>query len=140
MIITATAALIVIGSVALVAYLATRGGGGSAKPPVDPKPPAGAARISFSSAETPLGTVKRSWRVDGRLVVSTVTVRNDTDAPTAGRHLEVIPKQMASSAASITSTPAHVVVEDDPVLGWDLNIPAHGSVWSRTRPSPARSP
>ena len=69
--------------------------------------------------QSPLGTVRRKLEVgaNGHLV-GTIKIKNTTKAPTTGRYTEVVPKALAASSEEIRSTPKHVVIKKDPVIGW----------------------
>lgn len=83
-----------------------------------------ATRLAFAAESTPLGELTREWVVADGELTATLEFDNTTDAPTTGRHTEVVPKSMAASASLISSAPAHIVIKEDPVIAWDLTVAA----------------
>ena len=87
-----------------------------------------ATETVFDLEPTPLGELTRTWTVTDLQLDSTLVFNNTTGAPTTGRYYEVIPKSMAVTADLITSESPHTVIKNDPVIAWDVTIPAGQSV------------
>lgn len=107
--------------VALVGFVALRNDSGTDTVETAAPEPEG-VKVDFPPESTHLGTVQRTWEVDDATLVSTVVIDNEGDAPTAGRHYEVVPKEVAATADLITSTPEHTVIKADPVVAWDVAL------------------
>ena len=82
---------------------------------------------AFTEETTPFGQLARTWAIEGTDLVGKLVVTNSTAADTTGRHYEVVPKSLAATADLIVSEPAHIVIENDPVIAWDLVVPAGGT-------------
>ncbi|MGB6057745.1 MAG: hypothetical protein WBF71_05735 [Microthrixaceae bacterium] len=78
--------------------------------------------VEFTDAATPVGTVSRTWAVDGETLVGELVVANRTDKAVSGKHYEVVPKSLVPKASAIRSEPAHQVIKDDPVIAWDISL------------------
>ncbi|MGQ0802724.1 MAG: prealbumin-like fold domain-containing protein [Actinomycetota bacterium] len=123
-----TALALVVAGILAVAAVSDRGG--------DKSTPAGGAPsepVRFVFDEVPVApgaTVERGWALrgpDGSRFDGTLTFSNSTGTPVAVSHTEVIPKALASSVDDIEFEPAPVVVEADPVVRFDVTVPANGT-------------
>ncbi len=104
--------------VALVAVLVTRGGPDTPDTGKDPKVTE-APELAFPATDTDIGKVTRLWTVDDGTFTGKVAVANTTDAPVSGRHVEVIPKSLATDGAQVTFAPEVAeVIAADPIVAW----------------------
>lgn len=94
-----------------------------------------AARYTFATVTTPEGAeVTRVWELqgdDGDEFVGTLEFVNPTDAPLATSFTEVIPKAIAPDVGDLTFQPQPTVVDPDPVVRYEVTIPAGGSFTAR---------
>lgn len=81
-----------------------------------------APTVEFSDVTSPVGTVSRTWTGEGETLVAHLVVVNRSHEAVSGRHYEVLPKSLVESAGDVESEPAHVVIEDDPVIAWDVEL------------------
>ncbi|MGH8984182.1 MAG: prealbumin-like fold domain-containing protein, partial [Acidimicrobiia bacterium] len=105
------------------------GAGGSAA--------AGPAELTFDTISlAPGATVERAWSLagnEGTRFEGTLTFANTTGERIAVSHTEVIPKSLAASVDDIAFEPAPVVIEADPVVRFDVDIPADGTATATYR-------
>ncbi|MGB3410751.1 MAG: hypothetical protein WBA45_06095 [Microthrixaceae bacterium] len=78
--------------------------------------------VEFTDTATPVGTVSRTWTVDGDALIGELVIANRTDKSVSGQHYEVVPKSLVPKASAIKSEPAHKVIKDDPVIAWDISL------------------
>lgn len=90
------------------------------------------ARFAFDEIPVAAGaTAERGWTLggsEGSRFVGKLTFSNSTGAPLDISHTEVIPKALASSVDDIEFEPDPVVLETDPVVRFDVTVPANGTV------------
>ncbi|MDX6286014.1 MAG: hypothetical protein QOG53_1499 [Frankiales bacterium] len=89
----------------------------------------------FSDASNAVVRASRAWQLDkrGTTINAATIIRNLTAKATHLTDLEVIPKQLATNVGQVHLTPGFVVLEADPVVRYDVTIPANGVVtiaWS----------
>ncbi|MFO1538636.1 MAG: hypothetical protein ACKOVH_12590, partial [Actinomycetota bacterium] len=89
-----------------------------------------AARYTFPTTSTPEGAeVSRTWELrgaDGDRFVGRLVLTNPRPTAVAVRVTETIPKAIAPSVQQIRFRPQPIVVQADPVVRYDVTIPAGG--------------
>ncbi|MBM3693292.1 MAG: hypothetical protein FJW77_08385 [Actinobacteria bacterium] len=89
-----------------------------------------AARYTFPTTSTPEGAeVSRTWELrgaDGDRFVGRLVLTNPRPTAVAVRVTETIPKAIAPSVQQIRFRPQPIVVQADPVVRYDVIIPAGG--------------
>ncbi|MET0458864.1 MAG: cadherin-like domain-containing protein [Ilumatobacteraceae bacterium] len=83
---------------------------------------------TFDPEAVSVGELRRTWALEGGQLVATLTFTNTTGAETTGRYVEVVPKSVAATADQVVSDSAPIVFNAEPVLAWDLTVPAGGAV------------
>jgi hypothetical protein len=109
----------IAGLVALVGILATvivtRSDG--------PQEPVSQASLQFPTESLAFASFDRNWDVTGDVLTGSLNFRNDGSETAKGRHIEVIPKSLASGPEQIVSDPSpNEIIDPDPILGYDLEI------------------
>ena len=66
--------------------------------------------------------MQRTWTAGDGELKGEVVFTNGTDETVKGAHLEVIPKSLASSADQIESPQEYTVVEEDPIIRFDVVV------------------
>lgn len=118
----------IVGALALVGGILAVVMGGAGRPHITvTPPPAQVPRLVFAEEATAFGTAARIWTTSGENLVGKVKLTNTGSSDASVHHVEVLPKSLVADAAAITSDPAHVVIKSDPVIAWDLTIPAGSS-------------
>jgi hypothetical protein len=88
------------------------------------------ARYTFPTSSTPDGAeVSRTWELrgaDGDRFVGRLVLTNPRPTALAVRVTETIPKAIAPSVEQIRFRPQPIVVQADPVVRYDVTIPAGG--------------
>jgi len=82
----------------------------------------------FSPETTAAGPVTRTWSVENGQLTSTLVFDNTTTGDMAIKHYEVVPKSVAAKASLITADQPFTVIKDDPVIEFDLTVPANKSL------------
>jgi actin-like ATPase involved in cell morphogenesis len=114
----AGAGLLVLAAVTLV--LISRGG--------SPEPPKPTATLAFASEDLGFAKLDRTWTVTDGQLDGTLTFVPAGEGEGTGRHNEAFPKSMVADASQIDSDPDPTeIVRADPILGWDVTVPAGGS-------------
>jgi hypothetical protein len=74
----------------------------------------------------------RRWTLsgkDGSSLTETITASSATGKPDRVKFTEPIPAAIASTLRSVHFRPAPSrIIQDDPVVQWDLSLPAHGTI------------
>jgi hypothetical protein len=95
------------------------------------------AEFTFDTISlAPGATVERTWSLagnDGTRFEGRLEFANTTDERMAVSHTEVIPKSLAASVDDITFEPTPVVIQADPVVRFDLDVPADGTTTATYR-------
>ena len=90
------------------------------------------ARFGFAPIDVaPGATVERDWSLrgaDGTRFKGTLTFSNSTGSPLDVSHTEVIPKSLATSVDEIEFEPTPTVIDADPVVQFDVTVPADDTV------------
>jgi hypothetical protein len=83
-----------------------------------------AAVLPFDEETTDWGAkVERRWELDDGTFESELVLSNDTKAPIAGRHVEIVPKSLAKTVDELAFDPEpDEVIDEDPVVAWDLRL------------------
>jgi Protein kinase domain len=94
---------------------------------------AAGASYAFAPQQYPDGLLAvRRWALggnDGSLLTERVTVSSATGKPVRAVFEEAIPVAIAPTVQTVRFTPAPAqIVQADPVVQWDLQLPAQGSV------------
>ncbi|MGH9051387.1 MAG: prealbumin-like fold domain-containing protein, partial [Acidimicrobiia bacterium] len=133
----AVAVVVVLAATGVLAAvtLSDRGGGGS------PSTGGGPVEFTFDTISLASGaTVERTWTLagdEGARFDGTLEFANSTEERMTVSHTEVIPKTLAASVDDIDFEPEPVVIEADPVVRFDLEIPADGTITATYRISVA---
>ena len=76
--------------------------------------------------------IVRRWTLsgkDGSLLTETITASSATGKTDRVKFTEPIPAAIASTLRSVHFRPAPArIIQDDPVVQWDLTLPAHGTI------------
>jgi hypothetical protein len=104
-------------------------------PHVAAKPPSAqlTASYSFGPQQYQDGLlIVRRWTLsgkDGSLLTETITASSATGKTDRVKFTEPIPAAIASTLRSVHFEPAPSrIIQDDPVVQWDLSLPAHGTI------------
>jgi uncharacterized membrane protein YgcG len=97
----------------------------------------GPAEFTFDAISlAPGAIVERTWTLageEGTRFEGTLEFTNSTDERMTVSHTEVIPKALAASVDDIEFDPAPVVLQADPVVRFDSDIPADGTTTATYR-------
>jgi len=93
------------------------------------------AQLTFDPVTTPEGAqVTRVWKLQGSKgsnFVGLVEFSNPKTTPMETSYTEVIPKAIAASVSDIRFDPQPTVVQADPVVRYNVTLPAGGSLTAR---------
>ncbi len=91
--------------------------------PAEPAGPTSTASLQFPTETLAFASLDRNWDVTGDVLTGSVNLTNTGSEVAKGRHIEVIPKSLASGPDQIKSDPTpSEIIDSDPILAYDVEI------------------